>query len=118
MNFLTETLKALKVETVSEAIPLIEWMRVKYNQRCKPVRVTLSPNHTVAECGEVLEQLNFRYNDHFSGTQITGIIMLKDGSWLRRDWVLDRECWLHYRVPKFECEPFNWNNEKDSNKNI
>ena len=118
MNFLTETLKALKVETVSEAAPLIEWARINYVKGCKPVHTILHPNHTISECGEVLEQLNFRYNDHFSGTQITGTIMLKDGSWLRRDRVLDRECWLHYRVPKFECEPFNWNNEKDSNKNI
>lgn len=111
MNFLTETLKALKVETVSEAAPLIEWVRVHYVKNCKPVRATLSPNHTVAECGEVLGQLDFNYNDHFSGTQITGTIMLKDGSWLRRDRVLDRECWLHYRVPKFECEGFNWDDK-------
>lgn len=102
MNFLEETLKALRVETVREAIPLIEWMDVRYNQNRKPVRTILHPNHTISECGEALERLNFNYNDHFIGTRITGNIMLKDGTWLQRDLVVGRECWLHYRVPKFE----------------
>lgn len=101
MTFLTETLKALKVETVSEAIPLIKWMRVTYRKDVETIHFTLPPNYTVAECAEMLDKLNFQYDEQHGGMKISGTVMLKDGSWLSRHLVVGRECWLHHSIPKF-----------------
>lgn len=101
MNFLTETLKALKVETVSEAIPLIKWVRVTYRKGVEIIHFTLPPNYTVAECAEMLGKLNFQYDEQHCGMKISGTVMMKDGSWLSRHLVVGRECWLHHCTPKF-----------------
>ena len=101
MTFLEETLKDLKVSTFNEAIPLIKWVRVTYIKDTEVVHFTLHPNHSAAECAEILDKFNFRYDEQHGGMKISGTLMLKDGSWLSRHMVVGRECWLHHRVPEF-----------------
>ena len=78
-NLLEETLRELGVKTIDEAIPLIEWsnlfMEFKENR-------ALAPSHTDAECAAFLSAMSEEY-DPFE-QEVSGTIMLKDGTWLDR----------------------------------
>ena len=78
MMLLTETLNNLRVKTIDEAIPLIEWADVDWD--CADggcTGVTLPPNHTDEQCRAFLNTLAFNYNSGYGCQEVYGTIMLK-----------------------------------------
>lgn len=80
-NLLYETLRELGVKTIDEAIPLIEWANIHMEFKELKDRA-LAPGHTDSECAAFLSAMSEKY-DPFE-QEVSGIIMLKDGTWLKR----------------------------------
>lgn len=84
-NLLQETLNELGVKTIDEAIPLIEWSNL-FMEFKEIKNRALAPSHTDAECAAFLSAMSEEY-DEFE-QEVSGTIMLKDGTWIERviDW--------------------------------
>lgn len=110
MVLLTETLKKLHVETIDEAIPLIEWADVDWDtdrlmdadDGC--TGVALSPDHSDEQCREFLNALAFDYNNGYGLQVVYGTIMLKNGAWLEREEYDGSEWWEYRSVPQYHPE--------------
>lgn len=110
-NLLKETLRDLGVKTIDEAIPLIKWANI--HMEFKEIKDrALSPDHTDAQCAAFLSAMAEEYDECVE--QVSGTIMLKDGTWLTRIIYWDdddcdgywkwssRRTAEHYEVPQFK----------------
>lgn len=94
-NLLYETLRAMGVKTIDEAIPLIEWANIHMEFKELKDRA-LAPNHSDAECAAFLSAMAEEYNA--SEQEVSGVIMLKDGTWIKRvvNWDDDVNSWMEW----------------------
>lgn len=95
-NLLQETLDALNVETIDEAVKLILWAKVCDTEKEK--MYILPPENTDTDVREFLNSMNGEYNPNDYLRQIVfGTIMLVDGTWLEHS-----DCgWTHRSMPEF-----------------
>lgn len=110
-NLLEETLRDLGVKTIDEAIPLIEWSNL-FMEFKEIKNRSLSPNHTDAECAAFLSAMAAEYDVYEQ--EVSGTIMLKDGTWITRIIYWDdddydaywkwseRRTAEHHEVPQFK----------------
>jgi len=93
-NFKNETEKALLNEGYE--VKDIAFYNLRRSRTCE--------DDIVIKCKEptTLEPFNFEYNEDYGSDEITGHIMLKDGTWFERDNYDGKGEWQHCHTPVWE----------------
>lgn len=97
-NLLQETLDALNVETIDEAVQIIDWVKVYIdidNEKVK--QCVVPPDSSYADIREFLNSIDEDYNNYCIRQVVFGTIMLTDGSWLEHS----DYGWTHRGIPMF-----------------
>lgn len=86
----------IEILNLFNGLPDIMCADIEYDDK----HITLPITHTTERLLKFLDHLDFDYDNFFDGFQLTGIVWLKDGTFLARKTIGISEWWEHVKTPE------------------